>query len=92
MSNHRSGKKISRRHTTVIESAQPIVDRLKKEIHVTKIVLGPIKSVRSGLQRVKITEVQTGLKIVVRGTASIQTLFVYTKNTQYVKNLIEKLF
>jgi len=92
MSYHKGGKKIGKRHTTLIDASRGIVDLMQRNACVTKIILGPIKSVGSGPHRCKVTKVSNGLMVMVRGTTSIQTLFVYTKDSQYIKQIIEEEF
>ena len=88
---HRQGGKTKGRHTTVIPAAEGIVDFLEKNSTVRKIVVGFIKQgIKGGRHAVKIIQMDSGLLLKVRGTASIQEIRVYTKDRHVVqKRLIE---
>ena len=90
--NHRSGKKIGGRHTTVIDAAQPVVDYLQKHPAVTNIIAGHIKAgIGVAPQRLKVREGSGCLYITVRGSASVQELKIFSKNmAQVVADLKEK--
>ena len=47
---------------------------------ISKIVTGKIDSIRTGTPRIKITPVQAGLKVAVRGRTAQQTMYVYTQD------------
>ena len=82
------GNKINRSHSTLIESAEIVVMTAKKQVQVTKVVLGPIKSLRSGKRRLKIFFIPAGLEIMVRGGSEVQKLYVYTHVPEVVSKAI----
>lgn len=77
---HATGKKVSRRHTTIIDAAEPVVRLLNRRPEVRSIRLGEITAGLKGGQarRIKITPIRGGLKVQVRGSASVQIIWVYT--------------
>ena len=86
---HKQGGKITGSHTTVIPAAEKIVDLLQKEDVVRKIAIGFIThGIRNGRRAVKIMDMDSGLLLKVRGTASIQEIRVYTHNSQTVRKKI----
>lgn len=87
---HRQGGKIQGRHTTVIPVAEKIVDLLSKNPDVKKITVGFIKhGIKSGKHAIKITDLESGLFLKIRGTASIQEIRIYTETNKEVKNLLK---
>ncbi|MEN8252569.1 MAG: DUF2103 domain-containing protein [Patescibacteria group bacterium] len=88
---HRQGGKISGRHTTVIPAAEKIVDFLARQQEVKKISVGFIKhGIKSGKHSVKIMEMESGLLLKIRGSASIQEVRVYTAQKKNIRTLIEE--
>jgi hypothetical protein len=86
---HRAGKKIGGRHTTIIDAARPIVDLLQRLPEVTKLSPGFIKlGLRSGRHRLKISLSQGGLLLKIRGSTSIQEVRIYTDDVQATKNTL----
>jgi len=72
------GSKVTRSHTNVIEAAIPAVNAAKMSPRVSKIVIGVIKSTRTGQPHIKFTPIQAGLRMQVRGNSAVQIFFVYT--------------
>ena len=92
MGKHRSGDKVSKNHSTVIDAAAPIVDAARKMRDVSKVALSFIKTVPNGQHRLKIVEVTGGLKLTVRGGIYVQEIYVYTTNTKKVSKVLEEAF
>ncbi|MFA6424001.1 MAG: DUF2103 domain-containing protein [Candidatus Magasanikbacteria bacterium] len=92
MPKHRAGGKYSGSHTTIIDAAEVVADTAAKLKEVSKIILGMIKVAPSKQARLKITVVPAGLEVVVYGRISLQTIFVYTKDTKNVQSAIERAF
>lgn len=79
----RSGGKFTSSHTTVIPTAEKVVDLVHKCKTVTKISLGLIEGgLRSakGGERVKVMKSETCLLLKVRGGTTHQELRVYARN------------
>jgi hypothetical protein len=77
---HLSGGKFTVSHTTVIEAAVPVAMAAAKLPCVTKIVLGTITQIKGPAvaKRLKSQEIPAGLKVTVRGSKTVQELYVYT--------------
>ena len=91
--NHRNGKKMGGKHTTVIDAAEKVVDYLQKNVDVSSIIACGIKTgIKTGRHSVKI-KVETGcLLLKVRGTKSIQDIRVFSQNLDKVHKEIEEKF
>ncbi|MBT3356461.1 hypothetical protein HN784_05310 [bacterium] len=90
---HRAGGKMASSHTTVIPAAGKIIDFLSRQTEVKKISVGFIKhGIKSGRHSLKITKIKSGLFLKIRGTASIQELWVYTDKIEAMKKALEKNF
>jgi hypothetical protein len=78
------GPKFNGRHSTVIESAIPVVEAARDCAYVTKIALGVITPLRPGAEHLKFTPASGCLKMQVRGTHAVQTFWVYTTEPEVV--------
>lgn len=87
------GKKSGGSHTTLIDAAEPLVERAEKMPQVTKIALGYIKPTpgKTGKRRVKFTPIQGGIKATIRGNTSIQEIWIYTNSPEQVQQELEKI-
>ena len=72
------GSKVTRSHTTVIDTAIAAVNAAKDSPHVSKIVIGIIKPAGKGQPLIKFTPIEAGLRMQVRGNSAVQIFFVYT--------------
>lgn len=81
---HLAGGKFSGSHSTIIEAAIPVAKAAAKLACVSKIALGVIKRIkgRAVAKRLKITELDAGLLVTVRGSKSIQELYIYTNDRE----------
>ncbi|MFA5124585.1 MAG: hypothetical protein WC473_02015 [Patescibacteria group bacterium] len=89
---HIAGKKVASGHSTVIDEADKLVKFLYRQSLVTKIVTGEIKSIEHGPRRIKITAIEAGLKLMVRGINARQFLFVYTAKPGIIAKQIEEFW
>ncbi len=71
------GKKFNGNHSTFIAEAELVIVTAKTMTQVKKVVLGVIAPKNSSQPRLKVTPVQGGLRILVRGKNAIQELFIY---------------
>lgn len=91
--NHRAGRKIGGRHTTVIDASIPLIDFLQKHPLVTNIIFGRIKmGIGSAPQRLKFREESGCILITVRGSASVQEIRVFSKDLGTVVDDVQKHF
>ena len=87
---HRQGGKVQGRHTTIIPAAEKIVDTLSKNPDVKKITAGFIKhGIKSGKHAIKVSEMESGLLLKIRGTASIQEIRIYTNEKEEVTDSLK---
>lgn len=86
---HLAGKKFASSHTTSVKSATKLGKFLAREAAVTKIILGEIKPITVGPRRLKIQTIDAGLKLAVRDTSAIQTVYAYTKDAAGLAAKIE---
>lgn len=88
---HRQGGKIKGRHTTIIPAAEKIVDLLSRNPEVKKISIGFIKhGIKNGKHAIKVTDLDSGVLLKIRGTASIQEIRIYADTKESVKNSLKK--
>ena len=94
--NHIGGGKTTGSHTTFIDAAENVVKFLARCFCVKKYSLGIITPARSKSKRIKITDCQGGIKLIVYGNAYIQELFVYSdevgKLKEELRSKLEKEF
>lgn len=82
------GPKFNGRHTTLIAAAIPIVERLRDDPRVTKIVIGVITSRRGKTTAIKAQLIDAGLRITVAAPRNVQELYAYTSEPEGVKAII----
>jgi len=82
------GRKISKKHSTVIKQAEIVVKTAKNCSEVSKIVLGVITRIKNGRPRIKFTVIDAGFRVNVRGVNTNQLLFIYTKDLETTKRTI----
>lgn len=88
---HKQGGKITGSHSTIIPAAERLVDFLQKINEIDKISIGFIKQgIKSGKHSIKIMELDSGLLLKVRGSASIQEIRIYAKNKKNVENSVKE--
>ena len=92
MSRHCNGKKIAGSHTTLIESAEVVVETAKKQKEVRKIALGMITVAKSQQKKLRFKPIMAGWEVIVHGTKALQALYVYTTDAQKTKLAIEEAF
>lgn len=88
-----AGKKFSGSHTTVIKPAEKLIKALAGNDQVNKIVISMIKNHGSkggqgGPARIKITSINAGMKLTVKGSATVQEFYVYTNDMKGVQEFI----
>ena len=94
MAKHIGGRKITSSHTSVIDSAFPIVNKAVNLPEVNKIALGIIKQVGKtrGVRRLKFLPVIGGWKLTVRADSMVQEIYIYTDELEKTKDTLESLF
>jgi hypothetical protein len=79
---HKTGRKLTRSHTTITEKAKEVVTMLERLPEVTKISLGMIKQIGLGKPAVKFHPITGGFRCIVRGNTSIQEVWVYVRGDE----------
>jgi hypothetical protein len=82
------GPKFNGRHTTLIDAAVPIVERLRDDPRVSKIVIGVITPRRGKTTVVKATPIAAGLRITISAPRNVQELYAYTSDPAGVQESI----
>lgn len=89
---HIAGKKVAKGHSTIIDEAEKLLKFLYKHPLVDKIVTSEIKSIEHGPRRIKITKIEAGLKLMIRGINARQLVFVYTTQPEITAKQIEEFW
>ena len=94
MPTHKTGRKITTSHTSIIDAAIPVVKAAERLPDVSKISLGIIKQVGKsrGQHRLKFQPIVGGWKITVRGSSTVQEIYVYTEDATSTRTAIEAGF
>jgi hypothetical protein len=79
MPTHKTGRKLTRSHTTLTEKAKEVVTMLERLPEITKISLGIIKKIGLGKPAVKYHPITGGFRCTIRGNVSIQEVWVYAR-------------
>ncbi len=82
MPSHKTGRKLTRSHTTITEKAKEVVSAIERLPDVTKISLGIIKQIGLGKPAVKFHPITGGFRCIVRGNVSIQEIWVYVRGDE----------
>jgi len=91
--NTRNGYKMGGKHTTVIDAAEKVVDYLRSNGDVDKVVASRIKmGLKTSKHSMKIIHETGCLLLKVRGTASIQDIRVFSQNISTIQKAIENKF
>jgi hypothetical protein len=91
MAKGKSSTKNGGRHTTLVDAAKPLADFARKQPEVTKISPGIIKpGIRGGQQRCKFKEIQGGILATVRGSTSIQEVYIYSSSPKFTLGKISE--
>ncbi|MEI6058072.1 MAG: DUF2103 domain-containing protein [bacterium] len=81
-------------HTTLTETAREVIEALHKIEDVSKVSIGIIKTTSSkgGKRGIKFLPITGGLKAAVRGSGTVQELYIYTKNSENTEKALFKIF
>lgn len=82
------GPKFNGRHTTLIDAAIPVVEQLRDDPRVTKIIIGVITSRRGKTTTIKAVPVNAGLRLTIAAPKNVQELYVYTSDPDGVRAAI----
>ncbi|MBD3238488.1 MAG: hypothetical protein GF332_02525 [Candidatus Moranbacteria bacterium] len=89
----KAGSKISKKHTTLIPEAEPVIKKAQNMVQVSKVSLAMIKATRAGQnKRIKFTPIQAGLKAKIKGNRYVQEIYFYTKEANSVQQALTQAF
>lgn len=85
------GPKFNGRHTTLIAAAIPVVEQLRDDPRVTKIIIGVITSRRGKTTTIKAVPIDAGLRITIAAPRNVQELYAYTSDAEGVRADLERI-
>lgn len=85
------GPKFNGKHSTLIAPAYRVVELLRDDERVSKIVLGVIKPRKGSGFGLKAVVIEAGLRLMVSGPSSVQQFYAYTNDPEGVKAALEAL-
>lgn len=86
------GPKFNGKHTTLIAPAYSMVEMLRDDERVTKIVIGVIKPRKGSGVGLKAVTIEAGLRLTISGPSSVQQFYAYTSEPEAVKAALERLY
>ena len=86
------GGKITNSHSSLTETAEKLVAKAIKLELISKISISTITHVGGGRKSLKFLPITGGIKAVVRGSGSVQNIYIYTTNPEEVESKLEKIF
>ena len=86
------GPKFNGKHTTLIAPAFAMVEMLRDDDRVSKIVIGVIKPRKGSGISLKAVTIEAGLRLTVSGPSSVQQFYAYTSEPEAVKTALEGLY
>ena len=81
-------------HSSTTDASAEIIRQAKKLGVISKIGIGIIKVTKSkgGKRSVKFLPITGGVKASVRGSGTVQELYIYTKEVELVKKYLSEIF
>jgi hypothetical protein len=86
------GGKITNSHSTLTEVAEKLVYEAIKSPLISKIGIANITHVGGGRKSLKFLPITGGIKAVVRGSGSVQELYIYTNKPAETEAELTKIF
>ncbi len=86
------GGKITNSHSSLTETAEKLVAKAIKLESISKISISTITHVGGGRKSLKFLPITGGVKAIVRGSGSVQDIYIYTSNPEETKIELEKIF
>lgn len=86
------GGKITDSHSTLTETSEKLVCEAIKSPLILKIGIANITHVGGGRRSLKFLPITGGIKAVVRGSGSVQELYIYTNNPDGAMAELTKIF
>lgn len=81
-------------HSTTTEASEEIIKAAQKLKEISKIGIGMIKTTKSkgGKRAIKFLPITGGVKAIVRGSGTVQELYIYTSDIVFVTHYLSKIF
>ena len=81
-------------HSSTTDASMVIIKQAKKLGSISKIGIGIIKVTKSkgGKRSVKFLPITGGVKACVKGSGTVQELYIYTKEVEDVKKYLSDIF
>jgi phosphoglycerate dehydrogenase-like enzyme len=81
-------------HSSITDASRDIIKNAEKLGVISKIGIGIIKVTKSkgGKRSIKFLPITGGIKASVRGSGTVQELFIYTKEMELVKKYLSYAF
>ena len=83
-----STEKITDSHSTLTDTSILVVNEVSKYPEVSKIGIANITHVGGGRKSLKFLPITGGIKAVVRGSGSVQDIYIYTNDPEKTKRKI----
>lgn len=86
--------KITDSHSSTTEAADEVIKAAQKLKEISKIGIGIIKQTKSkgGKRGIKFLPITGGVKATVRGSGTVQEIYIYTKDVAFVTHYLSKIF
>lgn len=86
--------KITDNHSSTTDATDEVMKEIKKLAQVSKVGIGIIKVTKSkgGKRSIKFLPITGGVKASIRGSGTVQEIFIYTKDTEFVTYYLSKVF
>ncbi len=86
------GGKITNSHSTLTEIAEKLIYEAVKSPLISKIGIANITHIGGGRKSLKFLPITGGIKAVVRGSGSVQEIYIYTNKPEETKTELIKIF
>ncbi len=81
-------------HSSITDTSAEVIKHAQKLDVISKIGIGIIRVTKSkgGKRSIKFLPITGGIKASVRGSGTVQELYIYTKETELVKKYLSEIF
>ena len=86
------GGKITNSHSSLTEVAEKLVYEAVKSPLISKIGIASITHIGGGRKSLKFLPITGGIKAVVRGSGSVQELYIYTNKPEETEIELHQIF
>lgn len=86
------GGKITNSHSSLTETAEKLVYEAVKSPLISKISIANITHIGGGRRSLKFLPITGGIKAVVRGSGSVQEIYIYTNSINETEEKLLNIF